>query len=218
MVEYKLLSQKDAEELVRVLSGAYKDSHYYLNFKTPIDLLAAAVISAQTRDEVVNKVTPALFSKYRIAKDYANTDEEELIKVIKSVSFAGNKAKNIIKTCKILVEKYNGKVPDKMEELIALPGIGRKTANTILINAYGIVEGIPVDTWVIKLSYRFGLSQNKNPDKIESDLKERIPKTYWSKIAYVMKNHGRAICQTVPYCSKCPVSGICLKNGVTMKS
>jgi endonuclease III len=218
MAEYKLLSQKDAGELVRILSIAYKDSHYYLNFKTPIDLLAAAVISAQTRDEVVNKTTPALFAKYHTARDYANADEEELIKIIKSVSFAGNKAKNIIKTCKMLTEKCNGKVPDKMEELIELPGIGRKTANTILINAYGIVEGIPVDTWVIKLSYRLGLSQNKDPDKIESDLKERIPKAQWSKIAYVMKNHGRAICQTVPYCSKCPVNGTCPKNGVTTRN
>ena len=146
---YTLLSQKDAEELVRILSGAYKDSHYYLNFKTPIDLLVAAVISAQTRDEVVNKTTPALFSRYHTAKDYAGADEEELIKAIKSVSFAGNKAKNIIKACKMLVEKYGGKVPDRMEELIELPGVGRKTANTILINAYGIVEGIPVDTWLI---------------------------------------------------------------------
>ena len=215
---YTLLSQKDAEELVRILSGAYKDSHYYLNFKTPIDLLVAAVISAQTRDEVVNKTTPALFSRYHTAKDYAGADEEELIKAIKSVSFAGNKAKNIIKACKMLVEKYGGKVPDRMEELIELPGVGRKTANTILINAYGIVEGIPVDTWVIKLSYRLGLSQNKLPDKIESDLKERIPKTYWSKLAYVMKNHGRAICQTIPYCSKCPINHICPKNGVTTRN
>jgi endonuclease-3 len=218
MAEYKLLSQTDAEELVRILNGVYKDSHYYLAFKTPIDLLVAAVISAQTRDEVVNKTTPALFSKYHTAKDYAGADEEALIKEIKSVSFAGNKAKNIINTCRILTEKYGGKVPNKIDELVELPGIGRKTANTILINAYGIVDGIPVDTWVIKLSYRLGLSQNKDPDKIESDLKNRIPKAYWSKIAYVMKNHGRVICQTVPYCSKCPVSSICPKNGVTTRN
>ncbi len=218
MAEYKLLPQKDAAELVKILNNVYKDSHYYLDFKTPIDLLAAAVISAQTRDEVVNKATPALFSKYHTARDYANADEEELTKAIKSVSFAGNKAKNIIKTCKTLVEKYGGKVPDEMEELIELPGVGRKTANTILINAYGIVEGIPVDTWVIKLSYRLGLSQNKQSDKIETDLKERIPKAYWSKIAYVMKNHGRAICQTIPYCSKCPINHICPKNGVTTRN
>jgi endonuclease-3 len=217
MAECKLLSQKDAERLVRILNGTYKDSHYYLTFKTPIDLLVAAVMSAQTRDEVVNKTTPMLFSKYHTTKDYANAGEEELIKYIKSVSFAGNKAKNIISTCRILTEKYGGKVPNKMDELVELPGIGRKTANTILINAYGIVEGIPVDTWVIKLSYRLGLSQNKDPDKIESDLKDRIPKEYWSKIAYIMKNHGRAICQTVPYCSKCPVNSICPKNGVTTR-
>lgn len=217
MAGYRLLPQKEAEELVKTLHNTYKDSHYYLSFKTPVDLLVAAVLSAQTRDEAVNRTTPALFLKYRTAKDYAKADPDDLIKDIKSISFAGNKAKNIITTCRILAERYNGKVPDKMEALIELPGIGRKTANTILINAYGIVEGIPVDTWVIKLSYRLGLSTNKDPDKIESDLKERIPKAYWGKLAYVMKNHGRAICQAIPYCSKCPVNGICPKNGVTTR-
>jgi endonuclease-3 len=215
---YRLLPQKDAEELIRVLSNTYKDAHYYLNFRDPVELLVAAILSAQTRDEVVNKATPALFSKYHTTKDYAAADLEELIGYAKSISFAGNKAKNIISTCKILAERYGGKVPNRMEELVELPGIGRKTANTILINAYGIVEGIPVDTWVIKLSYRLGLSQNKDPDKIEIDLKERIPKVYWGKLAYVLKTHGRAICQTIPYCSKCPVNGICSKNGVTVRN
>ena len=217
MASGKLLNEKEAELLASKLSEAYKDAHYYLNFKTPIDLVVAAILSAQTRDEVVNKITPVLFGKYKTAKDYANADLEELIEFIRSVSFAGNKAKNIVNTCKALEQKYKGKVPNRMEELEELPGIGRKTANTILINAYGIVEGIPVDTWVIKLSYRLGLSLNTNPEKIEADLKSKVPKKYWSLFAYVIKTHGKTLCQTVPYCSKCPVERICPKNGVTKK-
>jgi endonuclease-3 len=217
MASGKLLYSKDATALATKLCEFYKDAHYYLNFKTPVDLLVAAILSAQTRDEVVNKTTPTLFAKYKSVSDYANADVDELVGYIKSVSFAGNKAKNIISTCKILKEKYGGKVPNKMDELIELPGIGRKTANTILINAYGIIEGIPVDTWVIKLSYRLGLSLNKDPEKIESDLKLKVPKKYWGKFAYVMKTHGKSICQTVPYCSKCPVSSMCPKNNVTKR-
>ncbi|HII10418.1 MAG: endonuclease III [Candidatus Micrarchaeaceae archaeon] len=213
----KLLGEKEAGLLASRLSESYKDAHYYLNFKTPVDLVVAAILSAQTRDEVVNKITPALFAKYNTAKDYAGTDLDTLIGYIKSVSFAGNKAKNIIATCKAISERYGGKVPDRMDELVELPGIGRKTANTILINAYGIVEGIPVDTWVIKLSYRLGLSLNTDPDKIEADLKSRVPKKYWKTFAYVMKTHGKTICQAIPYCSKCPIERLCPKNGVAKR-
>lgn len=213
----KLLSDSDAAELATKLSAAYKSAHYYLNFKTPIDLVAAAIISAQTRDETVNKLTPALFAKYKTAKDYANAKPDALAEDIRSVSFAGNKAKNIISTCKAIEETYRGRVPNTMKELIELPGIGRKTANTILINAYGKIEGIPVDTWVIKLSYRLGLSLNTNPDKIEADLKARIPEKLWGKFAYVLKTHGKTLCKDVPICSKCPVNSICPKNGVTKR-
>jgi endonuclease III len=217
MPSEKLLSEKDAESLVAKLCNFYKDAHYYLDFKTPIDLVVAAILSAQTRDVVTNKTTPALFKKYKIAKDYASADVDELMGYVKGVTFATNKVKNIINTCRIIDEKYNGKVPDKMYELLNLPGIGRKTANTILINAYGIVEGIPVDIWVIKLSPRLGLSLNKDPDKIEVDLKSKLPKKYWGKITYVLKTHGRSLCKRVPMCNKCPVNGICPKNGVTQK-
>ncbi len=213
----RLLDSKQASELAGNLSNSYKDVHYYLNFKTPIDLVAAAIISAQTRDETVNMLTPALFAKYKTAKDYADSDPEKLAKDIGSVTFAGNKAKNMISTFKTITEKYGGKVPNTMEQLTELPGIGRKTANTILINAYGIVEGIPVDTWVIKLSYRLGLSFNKNPEKIEQDLMRSIDKKLWHNFAYVLKAHGKAICQAVPYCSKCPISSMCPKNGVTTR-
>lgn len=217
MASEKMLSSKDAAKLVADLCKHYKDAHYYLDFKTPIDLVVAAILSAQTRDVVTNKTTPALFKKYKTAKDYANADAAELMELIKGVTFATNKAKNIINTCKIIAEKYNGKVPNKMDQLLELPGIGRKTANTILINAYGIVEGIPVDTWVIKLSPRLGLSNQKDPDKIETDLQSKIPKQYWGKITYVLKTHGRELCKPVPICSKCPVQKLCPKNGVTAR-
>ncbi len=209
-----LLGKKEAAALAEGLERAYPDAKYYLNFKSPIDLVVAAILSAQTHDEAVNALTPALFRAYRTAKDYAEATEEELLGHIKSVSFAGNKAKNIIRTAQALQQQYNGDVPRTMEELTELPGIGRKTANTILINAYQIVIGIPVDTWVIKLSPRLGLSGNKNPDKIEADLKERIPQKHWHNFAYVLKSHGKKICKTVPLCSSCPVNKICPKNGV----
>lgn len=217
MASIRLLEKSKAEELVAKLTAHYKDAHYYLNFKTPIDLLVAAILSAQTRDVVTNKTTPGLFSKYKTAGDYANASLDQLTKEISGVSFPDKKAQNIIRAARIIEEKHGGKVPDTMEELLELPGIGRKTANTILINAYGIVEGIPVDTWVIKLSPRLGLSANTNPEKIEIDLMSKIPKRYWSKITYIFKNHGRELCTTVPICSKCPVDKLCPKNGVAKR-
>ncbi len=213
----KRLEDKQASELANKLSDFYTDVRYYLNFKTPVDLVAAAILSAQTHDETVNRLTPALFARYKTAKDYAGAKPEELLGYIGSVTFAGNKAKNIINTFKAIEQRYGGKVPDTMEQLTELPGIGRKTANTILINAYGIVKGIPVDTWVIKLSYRLGLSLSKEPDKIEQDLMRFLDRKRWHNFAYVLKAHGKAICQAVPYCSKCPVDSICPKNGVTKR-
>ncbi len=211
----RFLDSAKANELAATLGNHYKDAKYYLDFKTPVDLVAGAIISAQTLDVVVNRVTPALFAKYKTAKDYAEADEKELAGYLKGVLFAENKSKNIIKTMKVIDEQYKGKVPNKMEQLVELPGIGRKTANTILINAYGIVEGIPVDTWVIKLSYRLGLSKQKDPEKIEQDLMKVVDKKYWHNWAYVMKTHGRALCGKAPTCSKCPVNKICPRNGVT---
>lgn len=220
-MDFKRLGDSEARRAVELLEKEYPDAKYYLEFGTPVELLVAAIMSAQTHDEVVNAATPALFKRYRTAKDYAAADAEELLGLIRSVSFAGNKAKNIIAACKIIEEKYKGKVPDSMEALTALPGIGRKTANTILINAYGIVEGIPVDTWVIKLSYRIGLSPNTDPEKIEQDLMPVVDKRYWKNIAYVMKAHGKKVCQSqVPLCGRCllgprPGNGLCPRNGVT---
>ncbi|MCL5433617.1 MAG: endonuclease III [Candidatus Marsarchaeota archaeon] len=212
-----LLNEKDAKALTQILCKYYKDAKYYLCYKTPIDLLAAAILSAQTKDDVVNALTPELFKKYKTAKDYANADEKELLKYVKRVSFADKKTKNIIEANKIIERDYKGKLPNSMKELLKLPGIGRKTANTILINAYGIVEGIPVDTWVIKLSYRLGLSTNKNPDKIEQDLMKVVDRNCWHNFAYVIKSHGKALCNTIPICSKCPIEKLCPKNNVTKR-
>lgn len=215
MASERLLGDGDALRLVDGLERTYRDAHYYLDFKTPIDLLVAAILSAQTRDETVNSITPSLFLKYKTASDYVKAGSEVIAAEVKSVSFAATKAKNIVETCKIIETTYCDKVPDNMEALMELPGIGRKTANTILINAFKKIEGIPVDTWVIKLSYRLGLSLNKNADKIEADLKNIVPKGYWRNIAYVFKMHGKKLCKPIPICSKCPVNKLCAKNGVT---
>jgi endonuclease III len=213
---FRKLEEKEAKKAIATLISKYPDAHYYLNFKTDIDLLVAAIISAQTRDEVTNSVTPQLFEKYKTVKDYANANEKELFELIRRVTFGGNKARNIIAACKIIIGQYGGKIPRTMEGLTSLPGVGRKTANTVLINAYGIAEGIPVDTWVIKLSGRIGLSQSDDPEEIEQDLMKLVDKKDWKKITYVFKNHGKAICQSrVPICSKCILAKVCPRNGVT---
>ena len=210
----KLLSAREANDAIGILSKHYGKVGYYLNYSGSLQLMVAAILSAQTRDETVNRITPALFVRYKRAEDFASASEADLIKYIRSVSYAGNKAVNIIASCKILVEKYNGKVPDEMGVLVSLPGVGRKTANTILINAFGKVEGIPVDTWVIKLSNRIGLSGSKSQDRIERDLMDRIDKKYWHDLAYLLKKHGKTICGSEPMCQECPIKGICPKNGV----
>jgi endonuclease-3 len=212
--EAKLLKSGDANKAVETLFSHYKKVKYYLDFDGPLQLMVAAILSAQTRDETVNKITPALFTKYKSAKDFSKASESDLIKYIKSVSYAGNKALNIIAACKEIVERHGGEVPSDMESLVALPGIGRKTANTILINGFGKVEGIPVDTWVMKLSYRIGLSLAKSPDAVERDLMEKLDRKHWSKVAYLLKEHGKELCGKKPLCEKCPIAGICPKNGV----
>ncbi len=214
----KLSGKHKISEILQKLKKEYPDAKYYLNFSNPLELMVAAILSAQVRDEVVNAITPALFKKYKSAEDYANAKPSELEKEISKITFAKNKAKNIIASCKILVEKFNEKVPDTIEDLTALPGIGRKTANTILINAYGIVQGIPCDTHVIRVSYRLGWANSQNPDMIERDLMNILPKEIWGKIPYMLKAHGRSICKApVPFCSKCPVNGLCPKQGVTKR-
>ncbi len=205
----------DSEKIIRLLKKEYPNAKYYLNFSNPLELFVAAILSAQVRDEVVNSATPILFKKYKTAKDYSEADLDELIKDIKRISFAGNKAKNIISACKILAEKYNGKVPDKMGNLVNLPGIGRKTANAILQNAFNVVEGVVVDTHVIRVSYRLGWTKNTNPEKIEQDLMKSVNKKYWKDLPHLLKAHGRAVCRApIPTCSKCILNNLCPRVGV----
>lgn len=199
----------------KILKKEYANAKYYLNFKTPVDLVAATILSAQTRDENVNAATPSLFADFKTAKDYAKTTPAHLASYIKSISFANTKAKNIVNAMKIIDEKYGGKVPRTIEELTELPGIGRKTANAILQNAYGVVVGVPCDTHVLRVAFRLGWTKNTNPEKVETDLMKLFPKSEWDKIPHVLKAHGRAVCTApVPKCSECPVNKLCPKAGV----
>ncbi len=205
-------------EEIKLLKKEYPNAKYYLNFSTVLELLVAGILSAQVRDEIVNSTTPLLFKKYKKAKDYADSDLKDLTNEIKSITFANNKAKNIKAACSILVKDYNSKVPDTIEDLTKLPGIGRKTANVILQNAFNKVYGVVVDTHVIRLTQRLGWTKNKDPDKIEKDLMDKIPKQYWKEIPHLLKNHGRAVCKApIPYCSKCFLDKLCPKINVTKR-
>lgn len=208
----------DTEKQLSLLKKHYPHAKYYLNFSSPLELMVAAILSAQVRDEAVNAATPALFRRYKAAKDYAHADIEELISYLPGITFAGAKARNIQKACQLLAEKHSSRVPETMEELTALPGIGRKTANAILINGFNIVVGVPCDTHVIRVSYRLGWTKNTSPDRIEQDLMRLVPKAEWKKVPYLLKDHGRAVCKApVPACSACFLSTLCPKQGVTKR-
>src|SRR5256714_4598825 len=166
--------------LIEIWPQVYPDAHTELNFKNPLELLIATILSAQCTDKRVNMVTPVLFKKYRTAKDYANAPQAELEKAIKSTGFYRNKTKSIRAATSAIATKFGGRVPDSMEELRELPGVGRKTANVVLGNAFGINEGIVVDTHVIRLSQRLGLTKQKDPEKIEQDLMKLVPRECWA--------------------------------------
>ena len=209
-----MADEKKAVKVLQTLKKAYPDAKYYLNFKTPMDLLVAAILSAQVRDEVVNAATKEMFKTYRKADDYAKATVPQLLKYISKITFANNKAKHIIAACKILKEKHNGKVPKTVEELTELPGIGKKTAIVILTNAFDIVSGVVVDTHVIRVSHRLGWSEQKNPDKRGKELNELLPEKWWKETQWILKAHGRAICISKPKCAECPVNKLCPKKGV----
>jgi len=205
-------------KVIELLKKNYPEAKLTLDFKNPLELLIATMLAAQYKDVLVNKITENLFKKYKTAKDFSNANFKELLNYIKSATFAAGKAKNIINTCKILVKKYNGNVPKTMEELIELPGVGRKTANVVLSNAYGIIVGIEVDRHIARVSYRLGLTKNLEPAKIEEDLMKIMPKNEWLKFSHIVKDHGRAICKNpIPFCSKCFLDKLCPKQGVTKK-
>jgi len=199
-----------APEIVKRLSKAYPDAHVALDFSNPLECLVATILSAQCTDERVNMVTKDLFKKYRTAKDYLRVPDSELAADIRSTGFFNQKTKSIRGACMRIVEVYGGKVPDTMEDLITLPGVARKTANIVLGNSYGVVEGIAVDTHVRRLAERLGFSTQKDPDKIEQDLMRSIPWKRWFDFTYVLIDHGRSICVArKPRCEECPVSDLC---------
>jgi endonuclease III len=202
--------EERAPHIIRRLSDAYPDAHVALEFSKPLECLVATILSAQCTDERVNIVTKTLFPKYPTPQDYLDVPESELADDIRSTGFFNQKTKSIRGACARMIEAYDGTVPDTMAELITLPGVARKTANIVLGNSYGVVDGIAVDTHVKRLANRLGFSEHTDPDKIEHDLMRLIPKERWFDFTYVLIDHGRAICQAkAPKCAECPVSDLC---------
>jgi endonuclease III len=201
--------KRRALEMIKRLKKTYPAAKIELDFKTPIQLLAAVILSAQCTDKRVNMVTPALFKKYKTVKDYANANPKVFEKIVHSTGFYQAKTKSIINCAKELVNRFGGKIPDRMEDLVTLPGIGRKTANVILGNLYGI-PGLVVDTHMIRLSNRLGLTRHQDPVKIEFELNEIIPKKDWTIFSHLIIWHGRRICfARKPDCVVCPVIQLC---------
>lgn len=199
-----------AAKIIELLEKQYIGAKIALQYTNPLQLLIATILSAQATDEQINKITPALFKKYKTAEDFAQADIKELEQHIKSSGFYHNKAKNIQNSCKMLVEKYAGKVPRTMTKLIELPGVARKTANIVLQNAFGVIEGIAVDTHVRRLSQRLGLSENDDPNKIEQDLMQLVSKDKWMRITDLLIWHGRQVCAAKkPNCAGCVLNKIC---------
>jgi endonuclease-3 len=210
--------------LIKIWPKVYPDAHTELNFRNPLELLIATILSAQCTDKRVNMVTPFLFKKYRSAKDYAAAPQAELENAIKSTGFFRNKTKSIRAATSTIANKFGGKVPDSMEKLRELPGVGRKTANVVLGNAFDINEGIVVDTHVIRLSQRLGLTKQNDPEKIEQDLMKLVPKEHWTVWSHWLIWHGRRRCYArKPDCANCEVFRLCpsgkvfLRTGVARK-
>jgi endonuclease III len=202
--------QERAPEIIRILIETYPDAKVALHFSNPLEMLVATILSAQCTDERVNQVTKTLFQKYRTAEDYLKVPEAELAAEIKPTGFYNQKTKAIRGACQRIVEMYAGKVPDTMEDLLTLPGVARKTANIVLGNAFGEVDGIAVDTHVRRLAQRLGFSSEKDPDKIERDLMQLVPRDQWFRFTYVLIDHGRALCTARnPACERCPVNHVC---------
>jgi len=201
---------KKAEKVNAFLKEKYPKVECALNFSNPLELLVATILSAQCTDARVNKVTPALFKKYKTAADYAAADPETFMSEIRSTGFYRNKAKNILAAAKIINEKFNGKVPDNMNDLISLPGVARKTANILLGTAFGKNEGIAVDTHVKRLSKKIGLTNETDPVKIEKDLMRVIPKKDWTDFSHRLITHGRLVCNArKPDCENCGMKNFC---------
>jgi len=210
MKETKEQRKDRTQQIIRALKKTYPDATCALNHSNPFELLVATILSAQCTDERVNIVTSTLFRKYHSAADYASADPAELEKDISSVNFFRNKAKSIQTTAKLVLEKYNGELPQTLEELTQLAGVGRKTANVVLGTAFGIPTGVVVDTHVGRLTQLLGLTKNKDAEKIEQDLMELVPKKEWIDFSHRLIWHGRRICKArKPNCGECSLESCC---------
>lgn len=199
-----------ARQIVAELYRLYPDAKCSLDFASPLELLVATILSAQCTDVLVNAVTPALFKKYREAADYANAALDELEQDIRKTGFYRSKAKHLRDAGQMLVDRYDGVVPRTMDELTALPGVARKTANVVMGNAYGIVEGVVVDTHVGRLARRLGLTASEDPVRVEQDLMALVPQQDWLPLSHMLIYHGRAVCQARrPLCEECTLVALC---------
>ncbi len=197
-------------EIIKRLNEEYPNARIVLKYSNPLELLIAVILSAQCTDKKVNEVTQELFKKYKSVYDYANVPLEELEKDIRPTGFYRNKAKNIKGAANMLIEDFGGEIPSIMDEITKLPGVARKTANVVLGNAFGVVEGIAVDTHVKRLAGRLNLSKNRDPEKIERDLMDIVPRDGWFKFTYLLIEHGRAVCDAKkPKCDICVLNDIC---------
>jgi endonuclease-3 len=197
-------------KIISLLKREYPDARCSLNHSTPLELLVATILSAQCTDERVNLVTSELFRKYRRPEDYYTVEQTELEQDIRSTGFFRNKAKAIQGACRLISEKHQGSVPENIDELLALPGVARKTANVVLGNSFGITSGIVVDTHVARLSERLALSTEKQPEKIERDLMELVPRKDWIIFSHLLIAHGRKICKArTPLCAECLIEKFC---------
>ncbi len=200
------------KQILSALEETYPDAHCELNFSTPFELLIATILSAQATDKKVNQVTEKLFAKYNTPEDFLSLTLSEMEASIKEIGLYRTKAKNILNTCRILVEEFGGEVPSQLETLIQLPGVGRKTANVVLSNAYN-VPALAVDTHVLRVSNRLGLAKADNPNTVEEQLMEAIPKMQWNQAHHWLIWHGRRICSARnPKCLDCPLGDLCPSN------
>ena len=206
------------KKIIAALDRAYPEAHCELDHAHPLELLVATILSAQCTDKRVNIVTKELFKKYRSTVDYVNAPLAELERAIKSTGFFHNKAKNIQACCRKLVERHGGRLPRTMEELTQLDGVGRKTANVVLGNAFGINVGVVVDTHVVRLSQRLGLTKQKTPEKIEPEMMALVPQKQWALFSHWLIWHGRRRCAArKPDCANCEIKRLCPQIGVTKK-
>jgi endonuclease-3 len=211
-------TKRHAARVAKILAQTYPDAKCALNFRSPLELLIATILSAQCTDVRVNIVTKDLFRKYRSATDYADADPRQLENEIKSTGFFRSKTKSIQAACRQLVEKHHGQVPKDIDSLVHLPGVGRKTANVVLGTAFGIASGVVVDTHVRRITKRLGLTAHKEPEKIERDLMALLPMKEWVDFSHRLIHHGRRICLARrPKCEECTLNKVCPRIGVENK-